>query len=240
LQLQVVINKWSTDPVDQSGTRAVYDSSAMPQELINTSPGPKRRGEVVVRRVLETTLQQLADVGYERLSVPEVAALAGLNKTSVYRRWPTKAALVREALQGSMGQPGDAPDTGSLRGDMMALTRFAMAFAQSPVGMGVLRVLLAEGFNPEVRGFANAMFSEQEAQGHVLVFKRAIQRGELSANADIPTAVSAVAGALMQRIFIEQLEANEAYLERLIDFVLFGLQGQRAQSKPARTAKTKS
>ena len=229
-----------TDPVDQSSTRAVYDLGTMPQELINTSPGPKRRGEVVVRRVLETTLQQLADVGYERLSVPAVAALAGLNKTSVYRRWPTKAALVREALQRSMGQPGDAPDTGSLRGDMMALTRSAMAFAQSPVGIGVLRVLLAEGFNPEVRGFATAMFSEQEAQGHVLVFKRAIQRGELSANADIPTAVSAVAGALMQRIFVEQQEANEAFLERLIDFVLFGLHGGGARGQRAITRKSKT
>lgn len=198
----------------------------MPQRSKAPVPSPKRRGETVVRKVLETTLTQLAVLGYERLSVPEVATLAGLNKTSLYRRWPTKADLVRDALHGSMGHAGVAPDTGSLRGDLIALTQLAMAFAQSPLGMGVLRVLLAEGFNPEVQGFANSLFREQESQGHLLVFKRAIQRGELSQAADIQMALSAVAGALMQRIFVEQLPATDAFLERLIDLVLFGLQGR--------------
>ena len=196
---------------------------AMPRPTKDAAPSPKRRGDTVVQKVLEITLRQLAASGYERLSLPDVAAAAGLNKTSIYRRWSTKADLVRDALRSSMGQATALPDTGTLRSDMMALTSAATGFAQSPLGMGVLRMLMAEGFNPEVKGFADALFKEQEKHAHMLVFSRAVERGELSRDADMQMAASALAGALMQRIFVEQLPANKAFLERLIDLVLFGL-----------------
>ena len=82
-----------------------------------------------MRRVLEVALEQLAAHGFERLSVPEVAAIAGLNKTSVYRRWPTKADLVREALAASMGHTAEALDSGDLRAALLALARTAVAAA---------------------------------------------------------------------------------------------------------------
>ena len=65
--------------------------------------------------------EELARDGFERLSVPAVAEAAGLNKTSVYRRWPTKADLVRAALTSSMGHDAPTVDTGTLRGDLLAL-----------------------------------------------------------------------------------------------------------------------
>ncbi len=176
----------------------------------------------MVRRVLEVTLEQLALHGFERLSVPEVAALAGLNKTSVYRRWPTKGDLVREALGASMGHAGEVPDTGDLRTDMLEMARAAVGFVESPLGMGVLRTLFAEGANPEVHKLAGAMLRQHETEGPRRVFKRAIGRGELSEDADVKLLLTTIAGALMHRIFVEQERATEAFLQRLIDLVLFG------------------
>lgn len=184
---------------------------------------PKRRGEPVVRKVMDVTLEQLAAVGYERLSIPEIATLAGLNKTSVYKRWPTKADLVKDALSGTMGHTIEAPDTGSFRTDFIALTSIAISFAESPLGMSVMRVLFSEGFNPDIRNLATSMLREQGKMGHQLVFKRAIARGELPKDADFQTALSTVAGAILQRIFIEQSRATDAFLEKLVDLVLFGL-----------------
>lgn len=186
----------------------------------------KRRGEPVVRKVLEVTLEQLALHGFERLSVPEIAALAGLNKTSVYRRWPTKGDLVREALTTSMGHAGEVPDTGDLRSDLLMLARAAVGFVESPQGMGVLRTLLAEGANPEVREFAASMIRQQETAGPRLVFKRAIARGDLAADTDVKLILTTIAGALMHRILIEQARVTDAFLERLIDLVLFGAKGR--------------
>jgi AcrR family transcriptional regulator len=205
----------------------------MPPRTSRPVPGPKRRGAAVVQRVLAITLEQLAVTGYERLSVPDIAAKAGLNKTSVYRRWPNKVALVGDAMHSTLGQAGALPDTGSLRGDLLALTQFAMAFAQSPLGMGVLRMLLAEGFNPDVRGLATALFREQETPGHQLVFTRAIARGELHKDADIQMALTAVAGTLLQRVFVEQAPVTKAFVERLIDLVLLGLIGHGTNAAAA-------
>ena len=182
----------------------------------------------MVRRVLEVTLEQLAAQGFERLSVPEVAALVGLNKTSVYRRWPTKADLVRDALSTSMGHAAEVPDTGDLRADLLALARTAVAFVESPQGMAVLRTLFAEGANPEVRRLAASMLRHQEAVGPRLVLKRAIARGALPRGADVKLVLTTVAGALMHRIFVEQVRVTDAFLERLIDLVLVGVTGPPA------------
>jgi AcrR family transcriptional regulator len=186
-------------------------------------PQPKQRGEPVVRRVLEVTLEHLAAHGFERLSVPEVAASAGLNKTSVYRRWPTKRDLVREALGASLGHMGEVPDAGELRTDLLVLARLAVGFVESPLGMAVLRTLLSEGANPELREVAASLFQQQEAEGPRLAFARAIARGELPQNADIGLALTTLAGALMHRIFLEQTPVTDDFIERLMDLVLFGL-----------------
>lgn len=199
----------------------------MPRRGSQKPREPKRRGEPVVRKVLEVTLEQLAKHGYERLSVPEVASLAGVNKTSVYRRWPTKSDLVREALHVSMGHGEAPPDTGSLRTDLLALAKAAAAFVESPIGGGVLRTLLAESA-PEVRSLARQMLeSQQGTEGHRLVFQRAVERGELAADADVRLLLSTVAGALMHRAFVEEQRLSGEYLGALISLVVDGVARRR-------------
>lgn len=175
-----------------------------------------------MRRVLDLTLQQLAQVGFERLSVPEVAALAGVNKTSVYRRWPTKAELVRAALAHSMAHVRDIPDTGALRTDLIALVGVVAAFVTSARGMGVVRTVFADGDTPEVRAMAASMWQEAggEIPGHII--ERAVLRGELPAGADVELLLFTLAGALLHRVFIERADADEAFAGRLVDLVLYG------------------
>lgn len=175
-----------------------------------------------MRRVLDITLQQLAQVGFERLSIPEVAALAGLNKTSVYRRWPTKSDLVRAAISHSMDHVRDIPDTGSLRTDLIALVQNVAAFLTSARGIGVLRTVFVDGDNPEVRALSALMW--QEAGGDVprLVIERAVRRGELSEGADVELLLFTLAGALLHRVFVERADADEAFAGRLVDLVLHG------------------
>lgn len=181
------------------------------------------RGEVVVRRVLTVTLEHLARDGFARLSVPDVALAAGVNKTSVYRRWPTKADLVRDALSSSLGHGEAPPDTGSLRGDMLGLARAALVFVESPTGAGVLRTLLAEGANRELRAMAESIFRAQESANPRLVLQRAVARGELPADVDVKLVLTTVAGALMHRVLIEHARVTDDFLEGLIDLVLGGV-----------------
>ena len=77
------------------------------------------RSERVVRDVLRATIDELARSGYAALRVDDVAARAGVNKTTVYRRWPTKTDLVAAAIRASAGQHEPVPDTGSARRDLV-------------------------------------------------------------------------------------------------------------------------
>src|ERR1700748_1529336 len=103
------------------------------------------RGEPVVQRVLAATMEELALVGYRALRVEDVAARAGVNKTTVYRRWPEKVELVRAALGCVADRKMVAPETGSLRGDLLALGRNMNQLFSSPQGQSVFRMLVAEG-----------------------------------------------------------------------------------------------
>jgi AcrR family transcriptional regulator len=185
--------------------------------------GPKPRGERFVAEVLRVTLTRLAEVGYERLSIPDVAALAAVNKTSVYRRWPSKIALVGDALALAMAHVDHVPDTGTLRGDLVALASAMGAFTQSSIGTAMFRIVLAQDAHPELRTLANAAQQAAGNKGPWVVVKRAIKRGELSPRVDISLLLYTIAGAMLHRVFVEKADVRSSYVEKLIDLVLLGV-----------------
>jgi AcrR family transcriptional regulator len=191
------------------------------------STGMQARGDAFVKTVLDATLTQLAEVGFERLSIPLIAELAGVNKTSIYRRWPEKVDVVRAALENAMSHVEHAPDTGNLRGDLVELARTAAAFMQSPVGMAVVRIMMAEGANPEVRALATMTYAEAGKQGPWIVLKRAVERGELNGKTDPSLMLFTIAGAIMHRVFVERQNASDQFLEQVVDLVLSGAAARR-------------
>jgi AcrR family transcriptional regulator len=200
-------------------------------KLVPTKPKPTQaRGDEFTNKVLDSTLTQLAQVGFERLSIPLIADVAAVNKTSIYRRWPTKADLVQDALAIPMSHANEAPDTGALRTDLIALAGTVAAFMQSRVGTALIRIMLAEGGNPEVRALANAAYSEAGKHGPWIVIQRAMQRGELSSQADPSLMLFSIAGAIMHRVFVEQREVTEEFLKQVVDLVLFGAAGARQRA----------
>lgn len=150
-------------------------------------PSPRRRGDLVVQRVREVTLEELARAGLQRLSVPEVARKTGVNKTSVYRRWPTKQALVKAALKLSMEHVREVPDTGSLVNDLFELAKVVAGLITSPRGMGVLRIVFADGQSALAKALAESMW--RDAGGDL---PRVISRAEGSRPA-LPRAADAAA-----------------------------------------------
>lgn len=194
----------------------------------------KRRGAPVVERVFEEALRLLAEQGLEAVTLPEVAARAGLNKTSVYRRWPTREALLGEGLQASLGPPAAPPDTGSLRDDLLLLARDALAFSQSPLGKGVVRMLFAQGESPLARGVVAALLSPAATAGPREALTRAVRRGEVDADVDVSLLLSVIAGTLLQRIHVERKRVDRRFLEQLVDLVVRGVAPVRGPARRAR------
>jgi AcrR family transcriptional regulator len=189
-------------------------------------PSQQPRGEKFVRLVLEVTLRRLADVGFERLSVPDIADLAAVNKTSIYRRWPSKVELVRDALADAMTHANDPPDTGTLRGDLIELAKIVASFMQSPVGKSIIQIMLSEGADPELRAMARSAYGQSNSSGPWIVIKRAIERGELKAGIDPSRPLFTIAGAIMHRVLVEQDKVTDTVLEQMIDVVLYGIQNK--------------
>ncbi|MBL8937843.1 MAG: TetR/AcrR family transcriptional regulator [Archangium sp.] len=189
----------------------------------------QRRGDVVVNRVLEVTLSELGRVGLERLSVPEVAERAGVNKTSVYRRWPTKQHLVKAALQQSMEATTRPPETGALGSDLASLAASLADFITSPTGLGVVRTVMADGDSAEAKALTATMWKGPVRDLPRAALEQAIARGELKPDTDVELLLFTVAGAVMHRVFIERGRVDDAWLERLVKLLSEGAGKKRGR-----------
>lgn len=189
------------------------------------------RGAPVVRGVLTSALRELTRVGYGALRIEDVAERAGVNKTTIYRRWPTKEDLVRAALLSMAGDRMKAPDTGSLRGDLLAIARGVCAVANSLEGRSLVRVIIAEGPDSELMGIAKSLREAHEAIPRS-VFASAVARGELASAAGMMIVLDVLKATLHHRCFIERSATDEPFLQKLVDLLLHGALEPR---KPARS-----
>lgn len=142
------------------------------------------RSEQVVLRVLDAALAELAHSGYADFRMEEVASSAKVNKTTIYRRWPNRQALV-SALVDRMRVPlrkTSLPDTGQLEADLMGAFERRFAVGRTVEGQAWGR-LLSERHNPEVESIVGAVVDERRGEWITMV-TRAIDRGELPPNTD--------------------------------------------------------
>lgn len=143
------------------------------------------RSDEVVRRVLDAAMTELARSGYLGFRMDEVAAQAGVNKTTIYRRWPSRSALV-EALVDGLRAPlkeRPLPDTGTLEEDL--IEAFARRFTVGRKVEGkVWARLVAERYHPEVEAIVGTAVSERRSEWRAMV-TRGIERGELPPGTDV-------------------------------------------------------
>ncbi len=179
------------------------------------------RGEPVVKGVLEATILELAAVGYGALRIEDVATRAHVNKTTIYRRWPTKQELVAAALRSVTHDWFFEPSTGSLRGDLLAVGRHMVQRMSSAEGQAVRRIFMSEERNPEFAALARGFRESLDALS-APVIDAARRRGELKPEVSGDMLVRIVAGTLQHRLYIEGEEADEGFLVPLIELLLTG------------------
>ncbi len=142
------------------------------------------RSEQVVRRVLDAAMVELARSGYAGFRMDEVASMAAVNKTTIYRRWPSRAVLVT-ALVDRMRQPlreSPLPDTGQLERDLVEAFTRRFTVGGTTEGRAWSR-LLDERFTPEVDAIVGDAVDERRVEWTSMV-TRAIDRGEVPPGTD--------------------------------------------------------
>jgi AcrR family transcriptional regulator len=182
---------------------------------------PGGRSERVVADVLRAAATELARVGYVALRIEDVAQRAGVAKTTVYRRWPTKPDLVEAAIVALHDPGATPPDHGDVESDLFDLARRVLTRAATPEGLGVSRVITLEIDHPEVEQLA-ARLKDDIRAGWRHVVLRAIGRRQLPAGTEVELVVDMILGTLVTRFVRQRKPLDLAYVRRVIALVLAG------------------
>ncbi|MDB4936417.1 MAG: Transcriptional regulator, TetR family [Labilithrix sp.] len=187
------------------------------------------RSKRVVNDVLRATVEEIARCGYTALRVEDVAARAGVNKTTVYRRWPTKCELAGAAMRAFAGQHQPLPDTGSLRDDLLEMVRRAMAYAATAEGQAFTRLLTVESTEPDVDSLARSLRTGMASQRAEIIV-RAQRRGELPDSIDPRIIVDAIFIPITTRLLRFREEVDAATAEAFVDLALGGAMNAAARA----------
>src|SRR3979490_962218 len=187
------------------------------------SPG-RPRGEQSRQSILRSTLKLLKQQGgFPELSIEAIAADANVGKTTVYRWWPTKAALVADAFSASADEELRFPNTGSVQSDMSLQMRRLIRIFRSRRGKVVAALLAGGQSDPElIEAFRDRFLWPRRKQAYQTL-QRGIDRGELPADSDLDLILHSLYGPIYMRFLIRHDKLDERFADEICALVLRGL-----------------
>lgn len=183
--------------------------------LARRTEGKRVRGRSarVYEAVLDAAAEELSRVGFSALRIEDVATRSGVNKTTVYRRWPTRIELVAAVIERDTLPPTDF-DHGTLEADVRASLLELRTRLYTSRLRGVMHVLLGERAHPEVAQLVREVRSRHTSVRRK-VFERAIERGELSANVDPELLVEFMTAPIVRSIMHHDSEVDDTAIDTL-------------------------
>ncbi|MEV6943349.1 TetR/AcrR family transcriptional regulator [Streptomyces sp. NPDC051172] len=173
--------------------------------------------EDVTEAIRAAVFEELAAVGYARMSIEGIARRAGVGKTAVYRRWRSKLHLVLDVVSAIavLGLP--TPDTGSLEGDLRLLYEVTSRALRHPVASQIIPDLQAEAArNPEIAEAMQKTLREGQEGVALKIIVAAAQRGEINGELDEDLALDLISGPLYWRsVVIRSPKLPKDYLAAL-------------------------
>ena len=208
----------------------------MTQPVI-TEEAPKlgrKRDHTRDPEILDAALAVLAESGYDAMTMDMVATRAKAGKATLYRRWPSKAELVIEAvacMKQAQSSLSEMPDTGTLRGDLVALIR-PHSLEDSERKMQVMGGLVSMlSRDPGLAEAVNEAITEPRARLNRLLMERAIERGEIRADADLDTIAHIGPSMTAYRTLVQRKPVDRDFLIGIIDGVVLPALGLQAAER---------
>jgi AcrR family transcriptional regulator len=179
---------------------------------------PRTRSDRATAAILSAARELLEERGLKRLSVDAIAARAGVSKATIYRWWPSKAAVVMDAFLAGTGPRMPFPDTGSAREDLRRQLRSVIRLFNDPRTRGPFVALIAESqHDPELAKALRERFIASRRAAAREVFVRGQARGELRDDLDVEIAIDALYGALYYRLLVSGEPLRPRYADALLD-----------------------
>ena len=174
--------------------------------------------------MLQATLELLAEVGFERMSIEAIANRAGVGKTTIYRRYQSKEELVADAIE-SLREEVIIPDTGTIWSDIDALIENAAQITLSPLGRQTVAMIISSASsNPQFAQIYWTKYLQPRRQAFAVVIERAKVRNEIQADLDPGLVFDAISGIMLYaQIFQPTTETWKEYVRRALNLLLTGV-----------------
>jgi AcrR family transcriptional regulator len=214
------------NPTRHAGIQNAEPRNGTPGTNGKRPPG-RPRSEESRQSILRSTLKLLIHHGgLAELSIEGIAADANVGKTTVYRWWPTKAALVADAFSASADSELRFPDTGSVERDMSLQMRRLIRIFRSKRGKVVAALLAGGQSDPElIEAFRDRFLWPRRKQAYQTL-QRGIDRGELPPDSDLDLLLDSLYGPIYMRFLIRHDKLEETFADELCGLLLKGLKRQ--------------
>ncbi|WP_019499265.1 TetR/AcrR family transcriptional regulator [Pseudanabaena sp. PCC 6802] len=183
------------------------------------SPG-RPRSVKSHQAMLQATLELLAEVGFDAMSIDAIAARAGVGKTTIYRRYASKAELVADAIE-NVREEMVIPDTGTLQGDIDALVQNAAQITLSPLGRQTVAMIISSASsNAQFAQIYWTKYLQPRRKTFAIVLERAKARNEIPADLDSDLVFDTMSGIMLYAlIFQPTSESWTAYVRRALSLL---------------------
>jgi AcrR family transcriptional regulator len=193
------------------------------------APG-RPRSEQAHSAILRSTLKLLGQNGFSELTIESVAARAGVGKATVYRWWPSKAALIADAFASSTTRKLHFPDTGSVRADMSQQMHQVIKIFNSRRGRIVSAILGGGQSDRDLIAAFRERFLWPRRREAYATLKRGILRGELRKDVDMDLLLDSLYGPIYMRFLIRHDKLTPDFVDSLCELVLRGADPQKIGS----------
>jgi AcrR family transcriptional regulator len=146
---------------------------------------------------------------YADISVESIAARAGVHKTTVYRRWGSKAEIIRQALVGAASEHIHVPDTGSVDSDLLLLARAVQAVLPAPQGTAILTGLIVGGLASAELAEVRRQYWAVRLEAISVIVDRAVSRGELPAATNPAALMRTLTAPLFYQLLVARAPVTE-------------------------------
>ncbi len=190
-------------------------------------PPGRPRSEESRQSILRSTIKLLQQHGFSELSIEAIAADANVGKTTVYRWWPTKAALVADAFSASAEKELRFPNTGSVYDDIRQQMGGLIRIFRSQRGKIVAALLAGGQSDPELLEAYRDRFLWPRRRQAYQTLQRGVDRGELPQGCDFDLILDSLYGPILMRFLIRHIKLEEKFADEVCGLVLQGLKQPR-------------
>ncbi|MGW6207643.1 TetR/AcrR family transcriptional regulator [Streptomyces sp. NPDC055089] len=183
-----------------------------------------RRGAARTETIMRTTLELGQEIGYAKLSIEAIAARAGAGKHTIYRRWPSKGALLLDSLLSLHRSSLDYPDTGDIVADLRTQMHAAIDLLGNPPFGPLYQALIGEAqYDPKVAAALNERLITPQTEMTYARLQTAQEQGQLSPALDLDLAMAILSGPLYFRFLITQEPLTHEYVDRVLHVLCTGM-----------------